>query len=59
VFARSEEVSINLKPAFDAALAALGGGKGGGARVLMGSGPSVDLQRLRALLENAATTIGG
>jgi hypothetical protein len=37
VFARSENVTVDLKPGFDRALAALGGGKGGGGRVLMGS----------------------
>ena len=37
VFARSENVTVNLKPAFDVALTSLGGGKGGGGRILMGS----------------------
>ena len=50
VFARSENVTTNLKPAFDAALAALSGGKGGGGRVLMGSAAPVDLTVLRAAL---------
>jgi len=33
VFARSENVTANLKAAYDAALASLGGGKGGGGRL--------------------------
>ncbi|MEP6733315.1 MAG: alanyl-tRNA editing protein [bacterium] len=53
VFARSENVTVNLKPAFDKALAALGGGKGGGARVLMGSAPPVDSTTLDAVLRDA------
>ncbi|MEP6992535.1 MAG: alanyl-tRNA editing protein [bacterium] len=50
VFARSENVTLNLKPAFDAALASLGGGKGGGGRVLMGSAAAADLAALEAAL---------
>jgi len=42
IFARSENVTTDLKPLFDRALAALGGGKGGGGRVLMGSAAAVD-----------------
>ena len=57
IFARSENVSIDLKPSFDAALAALGGGKGGGSRVLMGSSASVDIERLSEVLEEAAATL--
>ena len=36
IFARSEGVTVDLKPCFDQALAALSGGKGGGGRVLSG-----------------------
>jgi alanyl-tRNA synthetase len=50
VFARSENVTVNLKPAFDQALAALGGGKGGGARVLMGSAAPADSETLDGIL---------
>ena len=57
VFARSENLSTNLKPAFDDALAALGGGKGGGARVLMGSAPSVDAPLLDSALLDAERQI--
>ena len=53
VFARSENVTTNLKAAFDDALAALGGGKGGGGRVLMGSGAPADLHALDAVLSAA------
>lgn len=59
VFARSENLSVNLKPEFDAALAALGGGKGGGARVLMGSAGAVDVHRLGTVLEDAAARLRG
>jgi alanyl-tRNA synthetase len=57
VFARSEDVSLNLKPLFDAALVALGGGKGGGSRVLMGSGAAVDAEFLRKLLHDTAAML--
>ena len=50
VFARSENVTVTLKPAFDAALVALGGGKGGGGRVLMGSAGPAHLSLLEAVL---------
>ena len=58
VFARSENVTTNLKPAFDAALASLGGGKGGGGRVLMGSAAPVDLTVLRAALLVEVASLG-
>ena len=57
VFARSENVTLDLKPAFDAALAALGGGKGGGGRVLMGAAPAVDVERLGKVLAESASTL--
>jgi alanyl-tRNA synthetase len=57
VFARSENVVVDLKPSFDRALAALGGGKGGGGRVLMGSAATVDETALRSALEDAASLI--
>ena len=53
VFARSENVTTNLKPAFDQALAALGGGKGGGARILMGSAAPTDAATLDGILRGA------
>ncbi|MDB4914235.1 MAG: Alanyl-tRNA synthetase [Gemmatimonadetes bacterium] len=53
IFARSEGVALDLKPAFDATLAALGGGKGGGGRVLMGSATSADASGLAAALAGA------
>ncbi len=59
VFARSENISVDLKTAFDFALTALGGGKGGGGRVLMGSAGMVDPPRLAEVLEGAASTLPG
>ncbi|MEO8333969.1 MAG: alanyl-tRNA editing protein [bacterium] len=53
IFARSENVTLDLKASFDRALAALGGGKGGGGRVLMGSAGSVDDAVLNSALEAA------
>lgn len=53
IFARSDNVTANLKAPFDAALAALGGGKGGGGRILMGSAAPVDTTVLDATLQVA------
>jgi len=57
IFARSENVSAELKTAFDGALAALGGGKGGGGRVLMGSAATVDETALESALNDAESVI--
>ncbi len=57
IFARSENVSVDLKPAFDHALAALGGGKGGGGRVLMGSAAPADESVIASVLETAQREI--
>lgn len=54
LFARSDDIDTNLKPAFDAALAALGGGKGGGSRVLTGSAGPADAAHLAVILSEAA-----
>ena len=53
VFARSENLDTNLKPAFDRTLAMLGGGKGGGGRVLMGSAAASDVASVEAALLDA------
>ncbi len=53
IFARSDNVTAKLKPHFDQALAALGGGKGGGGRVLMGSAAPVDAAALDTALQHA------
>lgn len=53
IVARSEGVTANLKPCFDAALTALGGGKGGGSRVLMGAAGPADLPAVNAALQSA------
>jgi alanyl-tRNA synthetase len=57
IFARSENLACDLKPAFDGALAALGGGKGGGGRVLMGSAATVDETALTEVLSVAESVI--
>jgi alanyl-tRNA synthetase len=53
IFARSENVTVDLKPLFDQALAALGGGKGGGGRVLMGSAAPVDETVLESVISQS------
>jgi alanyl-tRNA synthetase len=57
IFARSENVAVDLKPSFDRALAALGGGKGGGGRVLTGSAGVVDETVLESALRGAESDI--
>ena len=58
LFARSEELSLDLKPAFDLTLAALGGGKGGGSRLLQGAAGSADRETLDRALEAAERALG-
>lgn len=58
LFARSENLDLDLKPAFDQALAALGGGKGGGGRILQGAAGGTDAAGLDAALAAAAAVAG-
>ena len=51
VFSRSGDVDVDLKPLFDAALKALGGGKGGGSRVYTGSAGVAYEATVRVVLE--------
>ncbi|NOT08045.1 MAG: alanyl-tRNA editing protein, partial [Gemmatimonadales bacterium] len=53
VFGRSEDVALDLKPAFDGALSALGGGRGGGGRVLQGAAGAADLAAVERALAAA------
>jgi alanyl-tRNA synthetase len=57
LFGRSADVSIDLKPVFDATLAALGGGRGGGARLLQGAAGSADLAALEQALRSAEAAL--
>lgn len=58
VFARAENVALDLAPWFRRALDALGGGRGGGSRVLQGAttGP-VDRERLGSVLDELASEL--
>ncbi len=59
VLARSEELATDLRPALQAALAAVGGGKGGGARIVQGAGGSeVGLAMVDQALEAAVAALG-
>ena len=59
VLARSEELAMDLRPALQAALEAVGGGKGGGTRIVQGGG-GVDVPALTVAraLEAAAAALG-
>ena len=59
LFGRSEDVSFDLKPLFNAALAALGGGKGGGARLLQGAAGAADLLVLEQALQAVEGQLAG
>jgi len=57
LFARSENVAVELKAAFDRTLAALGGGKGGGGRLLQGAAGPADVTRLEGALTAAEASL--
>ncbi|HET9276127.1 MAG TPA: alanyl-tRNA editing protein [Gemmatimonadales bacterium] len=57
VFARSEDLAADLRPGLDRALAELGGGRGGGGRVLQGGAGPADRARLQAALEAARSVV--
>jgi hypothetical protein len=59
LFGRSEDVKVELKLAFDAALACLGGGRGGGARLLQGAAGPADLPTVEAALAEAEIGLTG
>ena len=57
LFARSDGAPVELKPVFDRTLATLGGGKGGGTRILQGAAGPSSRERLEAVLAAAASEI--
>ncbi len=57
LFGRSEGLAVELKPAFDGTLAALGGGKGGGTRLLQGAAGAASLEALERALAAAEAAI--
>jgi alanyl-tRNA synthetase len=59
LFGRSEDVKVDLKPVFDAMLVRLGGGRGGGARLLQGAAGAADLPTLEAALADAEARLTG
>jgi alanyl-tRNA synthetase len=59
LFGKSEGVPLDLGPAFRAALESLGGGKGGGARLLQGTAGEVRREPLERLLQETAGRIAG
>ena len=59
VLARSEDLALDLRPALQAALGVVGGGKGGGTRIVQGGGGAdVPVATVRSALEAAAATLG-
>ena len=58
VFGRDEGSSVNLKLALDQALAAIGGGKGGGTRIVQGGGAAQSAGQVEQALDAAFATIG-
>ena len=59
LFGRSENLALELKPVFDQTLAALGGGKGGGTRLLQGAAGAANLEALAGALEAAEAALDG
>ena len=59
LFARSEDVTVDLRPTFVATLARLGGRRGGGSRMLQGAAGPADLARLEGALGEARALLRG
>ncbi|HEV8598671.1 MAG TPA: alanyl-tRNA editing protein [Gemmatimonadales bacterium] len=60
LFARSENLPLDLKPAFQLTLESLGGGRGGGARIWQGGAGPSDLETLeRGLVAAELLVVGG
>jgi len=60
LFGRSEDLaSLDLGPPFRAALDRMGGGRGGGTRMLQGAAGASDLTRLRGVLAQAEKDLAG
>jgi alanyl-tRNA synthetase len=57
LFGRSEGVALELKPVFDRTLAALGGGKGGGTRLLQGAAGAANLEAIERALDAAQAAV--
>ncbi len=57
VFGRADQSTLNLKPALDAAFAVIGGGKGGGGRLVQGGGAVTDPARIDEALAAARATL--
>ena len=57
VFGRSEAVTVELEPVFRGALAALGGGRGGGTRILQGAAGPADQATVERVLGEAEAAL--
>jgi alanyl-tRNA synthetase len=57
VFARSEDIALDLASVFRGALDALGGGRGGGTRVLQGTAGAASASRLEEVLREAGARL--
>jgi alanyl-tRNA synthetase len=57
VFGRPESAALDLKPALDAAFKALGGGRGGGARIVQGGAGPATVEQVTAALAAARAAL--
>jgi alanyl-tRNA synthetase len=58
VFGRPEPVSLDLRPALQAAFQVIGGGKGGGARIVQGGGGPATTEQATRAVEAARAALG-
>lgn len=58
VFGRPEPISLDLRPALQAAFQQIGGGKGGGGRIVQGGGGPATIEQMTSAVAAARAALG-